>query len=149
MSGHTFTHNGAATPPPLTFIIEGTPVQQGSKTAFNIGNRAVVTDQNAKTLKPWRALVQYRATEASKIWPQFQGPIAVTIDFYMPRGTTVKRARPSVTPDIDKLLRALFDGITDSGLWADDALVVDAHVREWYADDRAPGVDVTISAVTS
>lgn len=140
------THDGNATIPPLTFTIEGVPVQQGSKKGFSRKGSTIVqlVDDNADMLKPWRALVRSRASEVSTIWPQFEGPLAVTVDFYMPRGATVKRARPCVKPDLDKLVRALFDGITDSGLWGDDALVVDMHVREWYADDRKPGVDVTV-----
>jgi len=143
----TIIYDGAQPIPPITFTIEGVPVPQGSKTAFVVGKRAVVTDQNAKTLKPWRALVRSRASEVSAVWPQFTGALAVTADFYMPRPASVKRSRPSVKPDLDKLVRALFDGITDSGLWADDALVVDAHVREFYADGVKPGVDVTVRAI--
>lgn len=132
----------------LVFWVQGTPVQQGSKTAFVIKGRAVMTDQNHKKLKPWRALVTAAAVAASVGRPQFLGPLAVTLDFYMPRGVSVKRARPSVTPDIDKLVRSVLDGITDSGVWGDDALVVSLTANEFYADERPPGVRVQINTIT-
>lgn len=138
------THDLAAQQVPLRFTIEGVPVQQGSKTAFVVGKRAVVTDQNAKTLRPWRASVAEQSEVAALMFEQFTGPLEITLDFFMPRGSTVKRARPEVTPDLDKLVRAVLDGITDSEVWRDDAQVVDLHAREWYADDRKPGVDVVI-----
>ena len=137
------------TTPSASFYVTGIPVQQGSKNAYVVGKRAVVTDQNAKTLKPWRATVAEQAGVAARECEQFAGALAVALDFYMPRGATVKRARPSVTPDLDKLVRALFDGITDSKLWKDDALVVEMNVREWYADDRPPGVQVRIDGLTA
>ena len=133
----------------MVFWIHGTPVQQGSKTAFVVKGRAIMTDQNAKTLKPWRETVTREAEVAALRFPMFDGPLAVTADFYMPRGKTVKRARPCVTPDLDKLARALMDGITDAGVWADDALVVDLHVREFYADERPPGVRVQINTIAT
>ena len=141
--------NGAETQVPLVFTVTGTPVQQGSKTAFVVGKRAVVTDQNSKALKPWRRLVAETAEVAALVYEQFTGPLAVTLDFHMPRGATVKRERPSVTPDIDKLVRALLDGLTDAEVWKDDAQVVELTAREFYADGREPGVDVTVRAVSA
>ena len=143
----TVTHDGSTQQAPLRYFIEGVPVQQGSKTAFVRGNRAVVTDQNAKKLKPWRAHVKEVTEAAAARHEQFVGALGVTLVFFMPRGATVKRARPSVTPDIDKLTRAVLDGITDSGAWKDDALVVSLHASEWYADAQIPGVQVEIWAV--
>lgn len=133
--------------PPLTFWVAGTPVQQGSKTAFVVKGKAVMTDQNAKTLKPWRATVTRDAREAAQRHPLFVGPIAVTLEFGMPRGATVRRARPSVTPDLDKLVRAVLDGLTDAGVWGDDGQVVDLHATEFYADEREPGVQITVKGI--
>lgn len=134
--------------PGLTFWIEGTPIQQGSKTAFVVKGKAVMTDQNARTLKPWRAIVTRDATKAARRHPLFAGPLAVTLDYYMPRGATVKRPRPSVTPDLDKLIRAVLDGITDAGVWGDDGQIVSIHAREYYADIGPAGVRVHIEETT-
>jgi Holliday junction resolvase RusA-like endonuclease len=53
---------------------------------------------------------------------------------------------PAVRPDIDKLTRAVLDGLTDGGLISDDARVVRLMVDEVYGD--RVGVDVTVWTVT-
>jgi Holliday junction resolvase RusA-like endonuclease len=58
-----------------------------------------------------------------------------------------------VPPDLDKLLRALLDGIGqghDTGkvgdglIWGDDSQVVEIIAKKFYADDRLPGADIRI-----
>jgi Holliday junction resolvase RusA-like endonuclease len=51
-----------------------------------------------------------------------------------------------VKPDIDKLTRAILDGLTDGGLLADDARVVELHITKRYptpGDPTGVGIDVT------
>jgi Holliday junction resolvase RusA-like endonuclease len=58
-----------------------------------------------------------------------------------------------VPPDTDKLARAVLDGLGqgingksgDGRLWADDSLVVELVANKFYADEREPGADVTIT----
>lgn len=126
----------------VAFFIPGTPVPQGSKTAFVVGGRAVVTDQNRSTLKPWRATV---ATYASEQARTFNSPVAVTLRFTMPRPQKPRWHVPAVKPDIDKLVRAMLDGLTEGGLIADDARVVDLHATEIYGDQL--GAHVIVKAV--
>lgn len=80
------------------------------------------------------------------------------MDFFLPRPATVKlskRALPIVPPDVDKLARALLDGlgqglngkVGDGVIYGDDSQVVELLARKFYADDRAPGADIRISAL--
>lgn len=118
----------------VIFSIEGEPVPQGSKKGFVIGRRAVLVDDNKEKLKPWRAKV----AAASDLGVTFTVPVFVGVVFFLPRGKTVKRALPSVKPDLDKLFRALGDGMTAGGLIADDALIVSKFVHKRYASDANP-----------
>jgi Holliday junction resolvase RusA-like endonuclease len=129
----------------LRFHVDGVPVPQGSKTGFVVGKRAVLVDAN-KALKPWRATVRDAAETALAGRSGFTDAVFVLLDFYMPRGKTVRRLRPSTKPDIDKLIRAVFDALTDSGVLADDGLVVSVHAQQFYADDK-PGVDVKVGVL--
>lgn len=65
------------------------------------------------------------------------GPVEVLVVAWLPRprshygtGRDVGRLRPSApafpttTPDVDKLARVVLDGLTDGGLWRDDAQAV-------------------------
>jgi Holliday junction resolvase RusA-like endonuclease len=117
----------------VEFTVAGVPVPQGSKTAFVVGRRAVVTDSNAKVLKPWRTAVA-EAAQSAPGFEAFEGAVSVEVEFVFPRPKTVKRMWPSVAPDIDKLLRALLDGITGSGLWGDDAQVVRVRALKSYGE---------------
>lgn len=128
----------------VAFFIAGIPVPQGSKTAYVVGKRAVLTDANKKTLKPWRAEVT-RIAKAS--WADRQQLVDVAVrvvaTFVFERPKSVRRSAPSVKPDIDKLARALLDGVTDSGIWKDDSQVTRLEVEKVYG--AAPGVHVVIS----
>lgn len=128
-NGPTFNETVQTDDDRVIIFILGTPVPQGSKTAYVVGRRAVVTDQNRAKLKPWRAVVAAHAD----IGRTFDCPVEVTLTFHMPKPQRPRWTRPAVKPDIDKLARAVLDGLTDGGLIADDARVVDLHVKEYYA----------------
>lgn len=128
--------------PTVEYFIPGIPVQQGSKTGFVVGKRAIIADANGKKLKPWRATV----TTHTPGLLTFDCPVYVELTFVMPRPQKPRFLLPAVQPDIDKLTRAVFDGITDAGLWKDDARVVRMLVAEEYASEGNPvGVHVLVS----
>jgi Holliday junction resolvase RusA-like endonuclease len=57
-----------------------------------------------------------------------------------------KRAYPIVPPDLDKLARAVLDGIGQSEvIWGDDSQVIELAATKVYADNRAPGAIIVIS----
>lgn len=132
----------------LSFFVPGTPVPQGSKTGFSPkgSNRVSLVDANKTALKPWRAAVT-RAAEATRLdHPQMTGPVRVEAVFVFARPASVKRRFPSVKPDLDKLVRALFDGLTDSGMWKDDGQGVRLVAEKLYG--TAPGVHVTVTEMS-
>jgi Holliday junction resolvase RusA-like endonuclease len=49
-----------------------------------------------------------------------------------------------VPPDLDKLTRAVLDGLTRAGVWADDGQVVELRATKCYDDDHPPGVDLWV-----
>lgn len=124
----------------VSFWVSGVAVPQGSKVIM----RGRLLDSNVKVLKAWRARVADAAqgVAAGRTFAP-EAEIALLADVYLPRPKTVVRRRPTVKPDGDKLLRALCDAITDSGVWRDDAQVVSYDVDLWYADDK-PGVKLTV-----
>lgn len=123
------------------FEVDGVPVAQGSKSGYVVGKRAVVTDSNRAVLKPWRSQIA-AAAQAAHAGDRIEGPVLLVVEFRFVRPKSVKREWPSVKPDIDKLERALLDGITDSGIWRDDAQVVEIRSSKLYAD--RPGIWVQI-----
>ncbi|MFC4223542.1 RusA family crossover junction endodeoxyribonuclease [Lysinibacter cavernae] len=128
----------------ITIRVKGKPIPQGSKTAFVVKGRAVVTDANAKLLKPWRKHVAATARE-QYTGQMLTGALQVTLLFLFERPASVTRKYPSVKPDVDKVTRAIFDAMTDAGVWKDDALVVDTRQKKEYA--ATAGVVVTIKEI--
>lgn len=119
------------------------PVPQGSMTCVGRGNRHNVQPSNKAELHRWRAQV-VRAGRALPV-TQLAGPIGVQVTFTLPRPASVPlRARPwpqskgPGTGDIDKLLRAVLDGLTEAGLWRDDSQVCDARAVKAYPDTPGP-----------
>lgn len=128
------------------FFVAGIPQPQGSKTAYVRGGRAVVVDKNPKLLKPWRAAVAKVAAATWVYGRPLEGPVRVYAGFVFERPASVKRDYPHVRPDLDKLLRALMDGITDAGVvWGDDCQVVEIETTKVYGAE--PGVHVVIKRV--
>jgi Holliday junction resolvase RusA-like endonuclease len=73
---------------------------------------------------------------------KFEGALKVEAVFYVTRKPTVKRAFPTVPPDVDKLARSLLDSLKP--VWGDDSQVVRLEVSKKYATGQ-PGVAVTIT----
>lgn len=114
------------------FDVDGIPVAQGSMSAFVRGNHAIVTDQKAKVLKPWRQQVSAMAAAAYE-GSQLEGAVVVALEFRLVRPRTVKRERPSVKPDVDKLSRSILDSLKDAGVIGDDSQVTKLVAEKVYA----------------
>lgn len=132
----------------LEFSVAGDPVPQGSMKAFVVGGRAVLTSDNKK-LKAWRkrlcVLIQAQLL-GERI--SRDTAVGVRISFRLLKPKTVKRVFPTVKPDLDKLVRAVLDAITESGAWADDSQVIELHVRKSYTSTVA-GVAVEVFQIPS
>lgn len=123
----------------IKFFVSGTPAPQGSKR--HVGNGRMI--ESSKKLKPWREAVRRVAAEHAPEEP-YDVALRVSVDFYLPRP---KRSRfgkhPAGVPDIDKLLRSTFDGITAGGLWIDDSRAVRVITQKHWTDDN-PGASITV-----
>lgn len=131
----------------ITFTAPGEPIPQGSKSAFVRGKRAVMIEANPK-LKTWRQIVTlYARRHAGK----FTGERAlyVTYVFYLTKPKSVLRWLPWVKPDLDKLIRAVNDSISNAGVWDDDGRVTTIAASKRYADEsHPPGATITIKEDT-
>jgi Holliday junction resolvase RusA-like endonuclease len=127
----------------ISYFVEGEPAPQGSKNGF-VKNGRVVMVESSKKVKPWRNAVEL-ATKAQLFEPMTT-PVEIALVFHLPRPNTVTRKWPAVKPDLDKLIRSTFDGLTTGGLYTDDALVIAVSASKQYATDRI-GCQVIASEV--
>jgi crossover junction endodeoxyribonuclease RusA len=130
--------------------VRGIPAPQGSKR--HIGNGRMV--EMSKKVGPWREAV--RAETAKRCDAPLTGPIDVHLEFYVSRpashygtGRNSDKIKPSAPtypdgrPDIDKLCRAVLDGLTEGGAWRDDGQVVYLAAAKFYGQ---PGCRITVEA---
>jgi Holliday junction resolvase RusA-like endonuclease len=117
----------------ISYFIPGEPAPQGSKNGF-VKNGRVVMVESSKKVKPWRESVALHTRD--KISEPMNCPVEIALVFHLPRPKTVTRKWPAVKPDLDKLIRSTFDGLTTGGLYTDDALVIAVSASKQYATDR-------------
>lgn len=125
----------------LHLRVPGIPVSQGSKR--HVGGGRMI--ESSTRLRPWRDSVIWEAREARRL-TGWEPPQAVTAEltFYLPRPKSVsdtKRPWPCVKPDLDKLVRAVFDALTQGGAVTDDASIVSLLTAKVYGP---PMLDVSL-----
>ena len=129
----------------LRFFAPGVAAPQGSKTRTRYGMR-----ESSKRVGPWRDQVKVAAMiaadEAYMLGP-IGGPVEVSMRFLIRRPKSTRAAFP-VAPtvgDLDKLVRAVGDALTQAGVIEDDRFIVDlAASKRWAHPDEEPGVVVEI-----
>lgn len=126
----------------LLVIVEGRPAPQGSKSYR--GNQRFV--EASKYLPAWRKAVVLaikQQIESDQTISKFDTPVKVNLDFFIERPKNPKFAYPGTTPDLDKLVRGVFDAVTQSGVWTDDALVVELKAREFWTGTNTDSYPVS------
>ena len=139
-------------------FVPGIPQQKGNIIKGKWGG---YHDTNKK-LRPWMQQVVTTITEAG--WePILHGPVCVDITFVFPRpkahygsgrnANVLKAAAPlwhTKAPDLDKLIRAVWDSLTKAGVIQDDSRIVNVNARKRFARlTEEPGVDVRIRPATA
>jgi Holliday junction resolvase RusA-like endonuclease len=117
----------------LMFIVQGEAIPQGSKTIAQGGGKVWLRDANPK-LKAWRASV---AQQVAMQLPDGIGfpkhePVRAVILIYLNKPKSVTRSMPTVQPDVDKLCRAIFDGLTEANAWSDDSQCIEVKIAKHY-----------------
>jgi Holliday junction resolvase RusA-like endonuclease len=153
--------------PTLSFFVEGIAKPAGSKRGFAIKKggaftgRVAIVDDN-KNSRDWKHDVKRAALDAMSapggdgelgLW---KGPLRLTLYFHFPRPKahyrTGKHAhelragapdRPTVKPDVTKLIRGVEDALTGI-VWHDDAQIVIQLASKSYRDVR-PGVQIEVN----
>lgn len=106
---------------------------------------------NPQTAKAWKAKVALAAIPYRPKHP-IAGAVGLRVVFDMPRPKRLmRRADPAgpvphvAKPDVDNLLKAIMDCMTEIGMWIDDTQVIDCTiVKQYHAKGGHPGAVITI-----
>lgn len=143
----------------IAFDVLGIPRPQGSMALFRAKSGHEVA-KYSDTVYEWRRKVTAEALQHAPAAP-LDEPLRLVLVFDMPRpkshfgtGRNEGKLKPSAPAlpvtgaDLDKLVRAVGDAITDAGIWRDDVLVVELDAVKRYADNGdVPGVSVRIEVL--
>lgn len=138
----------------LEFEVYGSPAPQGSKVPRqNARTGGLYVQEQSDKVKPWRVDVKYACLEAIAAtlgFVKYEGPVAVTISFRMPRlnkhyhvrkaGKFLREDAPEFVdtrPDIDKLARSTLDALGEAGVWGDDSQVARLILSKRYTEGAA------------
>ncbi|EGK71922.1 hypothetical protein METUNv1_01700 [Methyloversatilis universalis FAM5] len=115
----------------IRLVVRGTPAPQGSKSYMGMSKagRAILTE-SSKKVRPWRQDVKAAAEQLLAVsgGRPIDAPVVVRMVFTLPKPQSAPKRRrtyPMRTPDLSKLARSTEDALSDAGIWADDARVVE------------------------
>jgi len=139
----------------INFRVHGIPKPGGSKRAFKVGNKLVITDANPK-VNPWKDSVVYAMKKVYE-GELLRGSLRLIVTFCMPRpknhfGTgnnqgVLKKTAPiyhTTRPDCTKLVRSLEDALNKI-LWVDDSQIAEQRISKIY--DQQPGAIVSVEDI--
>ena len=133
----------------MQIVVYGMPGPQGSKR--HVGNGVMI--ESSKKVKPWRQDVKAAAIAARNGSAALDGPLVVRMVFTLPKPASAPKRRRTYAmrkPDLSKLARSTEDALTDAGLIADDARIVEYErlAKVFPGEDEesleAPGVRITV-----
>jgi Holliday junction resolvase RusA-like endonuclease len=139
----------------IEFTVQGTPKGQPRVRACIRGKHAGVYDPG--TADEWKRAVRDAAKSAmaaSGLSP-FGVAVRLNVSFLMPRPKShldskgnvksLARAFHTSKPDLDNLVKATKDALTDAGIWTDDSFVVACQSSKGYG--WTPGATIRIAEV--
>lgn len=146
----------------IEIVVYGSPAPQGSKKFVGTTKtgRGIMVE-SSKKVKPWRDDVKNAAEDwldRQPVRTTIDGPLVVTMVFTLPKPASAPKRRrtwPDRKPDLSKLVRSTEDALSDAGLWADDARVVEyARLAKVFPGEdpmalEAPGVRIRVERVAS
>jgi len=128
------------------FFVEGIPVTKGSTSSYlnKKTGRIVTTSASGKKLKDWENLIAYEAKKAG--YTTDDGPYRISLIFVLPKPKTTKNDLPIAKNknDLDKLTRAVLDGLTGV-VYNDDAQVIMIVAEKIYTNNKWPKPGVAVS----
>ena len=132
----------------ISFTVPGDSRPKGSTRAFVVNGRAVTTSATIG-LKEWEQRIAIAAGFAAQ-GTTFPQAVSVTAHFFLWRPPSLpKRVVDHLTePDLDKLTRALGDGLARV-LFPNDKQITEWRCRKSYAEPGTlPRVEVTVEGET-
>lgn len=147
----------------MEIIVYGSPAPQGSK-AFKgtyqgkDGRVHAKLVESSKKVRPWRSDVKDQAVKVRAGAAPLDCALRVSMVFTVPKPKSAPKTRrtfPDRKPDLSKLARSTEDALTDAGVLADDARIVEfVRLAKVYPNEdpmalESPGVRIVIERISA
>ena len=126
----------------VSFVVPGVPAPKGSRISGRRKDGSIFTRPASKGEHAWVDAVAKVAEKRPKLKP----PYSVELHFSMPRPKKPSHDYPT-RGDLDKLVRAVLDGLTRGGTIVDDRHVVGLRAAKFWAEPGDEGVAVTVESI--
>lgn len=142
----------------ITLRIDGIePAPQGSKRGFAIRKGGIPTGKVAMVessagVKPWREAVRQEVIRSRMA--MLEGPVGLSVVFRLSRPKSHHTSKGGLTkgaprhhrskPDVDKLLRSTFDGLTGSAYKDDSQVCMVSAEKRYCARGERPGAVISL-----
>lgn len=130
----------------IVIEVNGRPAPQGNHRV----NKGGAIYETSTGIGPWREAVRAETQRVMGGCMPLDGPLECRINFRLPRPSSAPRKvlfPVKRRDDLDKLTRAVLDGLTDGGAWGDDGQVVTLMCTKRFATEAAPaGCSIQITA---
>jgi Holliday junction resolvase RusA-like endonuclease len=121
------------------FLVGGHPAPKGSRVFLGKGRGS---KESSDRCKPWVEQIIYAARANRPPGGPLEPPYDIALEFTMPEGKRPKWGWPTVDGDLDKLVRAVLDGLTQGGMLVDDRHVTRLTTTKSFG---SPGVGIRIA----
>ncbi|UXY55371.1 RusA family crossover junction endodeoxyribonuclease [Pseudomonas tohonis] len=137
----------------VEFFVPGEPVGKGrpKTSARRVGDKVFTKHYTPAKTVNYEGLIAHAGSQAMQARALIVGPVLVEMHMGLsiPQSMSKKRKAlavagrvfPTKKPDMDNVIKAIFDGL-NGVVWVDDVQVVDTVVRKRYAE--TPGVRVRV-----
>ena len=135
----------------IEFTVPGQPQGKGRAKIVKIGGFSRMATPAATVA--YEGLIAHAAQSAMQGAPLIDGPVACLVEMRLqvPASWSKKKQTealaggvlPTTKPDIDNVVKAIFDGM-NGVVWRDDVQVVDLLTKKRYS--ATPGVVVSVKA---
>lgn len=136
-----------------SFHVDGIPKAQPRPRAFarRFGDKFQARVYDAGTAEGWKSCVAAASLPHRPASP-LTGPVALVVEFLLPRPKNrCRRAdNPGLVhcttkPDIENLVKAVMDAMTQCGWWVDDSQVVELEASKcWHEIGGRPGAVIRV-----
>lgn len=132
---------------PITVVVEGRPAPKGSRIAGKTRTGKAYTYPASTYERGWVAEVTHAAKLVMRHRQTPPPPYEVRLVFHMPKGKKAKYPWPP-SPDLDKLARAVIDGLVKGACMTDDRHVCALTATKVFsAPDQMVGVHAEVRSL--